>query len=229
MRNRPPRGPRPDRPISEPRAVEAAPSAPWSEVPPEVEELLRAELARRGTPPPPPSGRPVTATSGSFGGIAGDLSSGRQELGAPEAVGSGSIDTEDAPEPVEAIAPEAALSPGMVAPTPRRRTPRRATAAEPEAPEAAEAAPATPPRRTTRRKAEAPAAEAGSEDTSPTTAETDAEPKPRRRTTRKTAATVEDARVGETAADQSAGEATAEPKPRATRRRTTCAPAEPTA
>ncbi|CAN5569075.1 hypothetical protein BH20CHL6_BH20CHL6_19090 [soil metagenome] len=51
--NRPPRTPRPERPAPmRPAHQPAAGSDPWTEVPPEVEELLRAELARRGGPTP---------------------------------------------------------------------------------------------------------------------------------------------------------------------------------
>ena len=50
--------------VSEPRRTEpergSGSSEPWSEVPPEVQEMLRAELARRG-----PAGRPAPATSAS--------------------------------------------------------------------------------------------------------------------------------------------------------------------
>ncbi len=58
---RPDRGPRTDRPPT--RTSSAPPSGdPWSEVPPELEEMLRAELARKGAAP---RGAPSTeATAG---------------------------------------------------------------------------------------------------------------------------------------------------------------------
>ncbi|HEY8199556.1 MAG TPA: NYN domain-containing protein [Candidatus Limnocylindrales bacterium] len=58
---RPDRGPRTDRP---PTRTSSAPSTgdPWSEVPPELEEMLRAELARKGTAPR--GGSPTEATAG---------------------------------------------------------------------------------------------------------------------------------------------------------------------
>ena len=49
---RPDRAPRPERPPSREPAGSSG-GDPWSEVPPELEEMLRAELARKGGAPRP--------------------------------------------------------------------------------------------------------------------------------------------------------------------------------
>ncbi len=188
---------------------------PWSEVPAEVQALLRAELARRSSRPAVPSEpqAPSEDEAGSESESPREAQGQREDQAPAEAV-----------EPPAVDAPEAAQPP--VATPPRKRAPRTASRAkagvsstEPDAPEAVEAdVEKAPPRpRATRARrtatadpepaqtAAAPAAKRRSRKASPvesadapseggdaaaTEAATPTEepPKPRRRTTRKVAA-----------------------------------------
>ncbi len=135
-------GPRSSRPSSPGRAsvhamepIEQTPGGdPWSEVPPEVQELLRAELARR---------------QGSSGRPAG---------------GGDSPAKASSTEPAAAVAPEAPAEEAKPKRTTRRRSPAKASSAEAAAavaPEAAEApAEEAKPKRTTRRRSPAKASSA---------------------------------------------------------------------
>ncbi len=164
----PERGPRPQfdrpdrsRPPREPQAEERQPSGsePWSEVPPEVAELLRAEMARRGGPRPEqparanaPAGRPQETTAGT-----GQASPAGSEPGeAPAAAGPsrgargrggrGRIPGASAPavetpsptpvgaEPAAAGTREAASTPASGDARSRTRRPRTTTAAPVEVP-----------------------------------------------------------------------------------------------
>jgi uncharacterized LabA/DUF88 family protein len=113
--------PMPAPPRREVERGEAPSAEPWSEVPPEVQELLRAELARRavpGQPPAPPAGRAAGPRARAGGG------------------------------PHEAAAPPAAEAPAAEAP--KRTRARKAAPAEGTATtEAAAAAPAPRTRRRT--------------------------------------------------------------------------------
>jgi uncharacterized LabA/DUF88 family protein len=173
---------------------------PWSEVPPELEEMLRAQLQVR---PEAPAAGPRRAAAG-------------EAATAPAAAQAG-----------EALAVEAtAVAPEGAAPTARRRSTRTtSTAAAAPADVAAEAG-AAPKRRTTRRAKAEPVAEGAAEATqadatSPSDAsEPQAAPKRRTRTTTRTrgsAATT--AAPTDEAGAADADEAATEPKPR-TRRRT---------
>ncbi|MFP5341933.1 MAG: NYN domain-containing protein [Candidatus Limnocylindria bacterium] len=170
-----PRRDRDDRPRERTRDAEARSSSsePWSEVPPELEAMLRAQVGA-GVP------RPALA---------------------PEAAPETAVEvTEEAPTPkrratrVKAV-PEAAEVAEVTdqAPTPKRRATRvkaapEATEAAPESAEATDAAPA-PKRRATRTTgAKAEAAPEAAPETAEATAAT---PAPKRRATRTTRARAE--------------------------------------
>ncbi|HEV8546364.1 MAG TPA: NYN domain-containing protein [Candidatus Limnocylindrales bacterium] len=181
---------RPDRPERSDRPTGPRSSEPWSEVPEELEAMLRAQLAQSGKAAPRPAGRGESRSSGN-------------ETGALE-------------PSAEAISPVSSTEPAVEAP-PKRRTPtRRKPAASSEAEaspspavEAAEAA--APKRRTTRRKAGDDAAVAASTTDNGTAAA------PKRRTTRtKSVATADEPTNG--VATSETGE-TAAPKRRTTRKK----------
>jgi uncharacterized LabA/DUF88 family protein len=156
----------------EDRPREARPGGsaePWSEVPPELEAVLRAQVAQKPTRP--------TEVSRPTGNVADEA----------EAVAPAETETL-APKPrttrAASTRTRAAAGTEAEAPTPKRRTTRKTAAAE--AAEGGETAEAAPKRRTTRRKASAtaetegvpPAAESGTDET--------ADAAPKRRTTRRT-------------------------------------------
>jgi uncharacterized LabA/DUF88 family protein len=191
-------GDRVDRPVA-PRSGD-----PWSEVPPELEEMLRAQLAQspKGRrPAPTPSTSRIEAA-----GAAGEIetmteSAPEAETAAPKR--RATTRRKPAEANLEAAAGDAAVTPVAAdeattagAAAPKRRTTRKkvdaadvapASAAEAVAPAIDEAASAAPKRRTTtRKKAEAPAgADAGPTDAA--VAEVDAPAAPKRRATRKKA------------------------------------------
>jgi uncharacterized LabA/DUF88 family protein len=184
---------------------QAAPSGgsePWSEVPPELEEILRAQMAQ-SRPAAPAASRPQAEAPA--------------EAAAPKrrtsTRGRASAAADVAPEPVvDAEAPAEAA--------PKRRTTRTkapaaaATGTAAAASDGAEAqAEAAPKRRTTRK----PAATAATAATEATSDATEA-PAPKRRTTRKPAAE----------ATTEAEPAAAAPKRRTTRKAATAADATPT-
>jgi len=226
------------RPQQQARPPQQAPrpaqdAEPWSEVPAEVQALLRAEMARRSSRPDAPSGRPDREAQAPSAAEAGPS----VEISAPT----------EATEPMSTAAPEAPTAPparkraarttsrakagttGPVSDTPeaeeavveaevekaparpRATRARRASAAEPAAPQTVpdEAAPgiaAPPAKRRTTRKA-APATPAATEEDAPAF---DAEapgaeaPKPRKRAPRKAAASTADGSESSTAGDQDA-------------------------
>ena len=111
------------RPVTPPSAE------PWTEVPPEVQELLRAELARRGRSENgrTAGGRPEAKPSDDRAGARGAPRASRPDTleTEPEAAG---LETGSLPE--VAPGPESmAQGPEISAPTPRRRTARARTAA----------------------------------------------------------------------------------------------------
>jgi uncharacterized LabA/DUF88 family protein len=188
---------------------------PWSEVPPEIEAMLRAQLAAQRRSEPAPSAQagpaePISTTSESTDGPAATAAEapkrrGRRRTAAAEA---------------ESATPAAA---GSAAP----------------APEGTEAAPTR--RRTTRRRTTAAAAEGESAGSGPTTAEGttataasselggEAAPPRRRSPRRRTAAAESVASTPEAGTEPgpaSAGTETAPTRRRTTRRRTTAAAAE---
>ncbi len=196
-----PRGPRPERQDRIDRAPRTG-GAEWSEVPPELEEMLRAQLQRA---------RPVEAPA-QTAPAAGTAAPKRRTTRKPAAAA-------EAPAPVA----EAPAEP-VAKPAPKRRTTRKpaaaaeapATAVEAPAQTAPAAGTAAPKRRTTRKpaaaaEAPAPVAEAPAEPV--------AKPAPKRRTTRKPAAAAEAPATAVEAPAQTAPAAgTAAPKRRTTRK-----------
>ncbi len=163
--DRAPSGPRPDRD----RPAAGRSDEPWSEVPPEVEAMLRAQLARRTDERPAPSAAApaasdaVTAESGpvqSGGTKAKPRSTTRRRAPAAAAAAAGPESVAEAGDVPAAAKPRAttrrkptaeatAPSEATAEAAPKRRTTTRAKAA----PAAGDAA---PKRRTTRKKADAP-------------------------------------------------------------------------
>jgi uncharacterized LabA/DUF88 family protein len=182
---------RPDRPERSDRPTGPRSSEPWSEVPEELEAMLRAQLAQSGKAAPRPAGRGESRSSGN-------------ETAALE-------------PSAEAISPVSSTEPAVEAPPKRRTSSRRRPAASSAAeaspsPAVEEAETAAPKRRTTRRKAGDEAAGAAS-----TTDNGTAAAAPKRRTTRtKAVATAEEPTNG--AAASETGE-TAAPKRRTTRKK----------
>ncbi len=188
------RGQRPERQERPVRAPRPGPGGePWSEVPPELEELLRAQLAQ-GQPSPAPrstkavTGAPEPEAPAEVADAAGEAPKRRTTrrttartravTGAPEP---------EAPAEVADAAGEA----------PKRRTTRRTKAVtgapEPEAPaEVADAAGEAPKRRTTRRTTARTRAVTGApEPEAPAEVADAAGEAPKRRTTRRTKAVTE--------------------------------------
>jgi uncharacterized LabA/DUF88 family protein len=185
-RGTPTRGPRAERPYGRPgdRPREAAPrssSEPWSEVPPELEAVLRAQVGQR------PSDRPREALV-------------EQDASAIEAVHAADPAAAeiaaDAATPAPKRRSTRATTAKAATAAPKRRTTRKTAAAEatgavtgttgvPTDATADAVAEAAPKRRTTRKTAAAKAAEVNGEPSGATAAETAV---PKRRTTRKAAA-----------------------------------------
>jgi len=198
-RSRGGRGPdrgRSDRPIPRPPARSGSGDEPWSEVPPEIEAMLRAQLggrgaapARPGTPREAPAPReavapaPLTEPSEPAAATAARTPRRRtSRAGAPEAAMGESPATPMEASPVEAT-PVAEAAP-------KRRSTRtavpkaRATTAKAPTEAAGSVAEATPKRRTTRKAA--PAASDGAA-AAPAAEAPPAEAAPKRRAPRKKA------------------------------------------
>ena len=141
---------------SEPRSAE-----PWSEVPPEIEELLRAELARKGpgTDRPAPAVEEPERTQPFFSASPDDAASvavaGEQTTAEAPVKRTRRPRTTKAaatPASAEATTPEASDAAAVTEEKPKRRTTRSRTATSATA-AAEEAAPeAEPKKRTTRRR-----------------------------------------------------------------------------
>jgi len=187
---------RQDRPERAERSPRPSGGDPWSEVPPELEEMLRAQLAQSGKGRAPVSAAPTprsfaeaeeTATA-----LVGNGAPGAADEAAPAPKRRTTRKTTTAAaSAVDADGAEATDSPAAAAP--KRRTARRSTTATADAtsePAGADAGDAAPKRRTTRRTT-ATSTSAGEGDATAATAAPaaadDAAAKPRRRTTRKTA------------------------------------------
>ncbi len=186
----PPRGGRPDR-------VERAPRGSggeeWSEVPPELEELLRAQMQRSRPAPAAPDAAVETTAAGPARPATRRRTSARSTAPAEVALAEAAPATDEVPaeapkrraprRTVTPAATDAATTPVAEAPVdaPKRRTTRRTTSPA----DAAVDAPAAAPRSRTTRKASA--AEAPAE----APAEPVAEAAPKRRTTRRKAADAE--------------------------------------
>ncbi len=138
---------------------------PWSEVPPDVQEMLRAELARR------------QAASGQAAG--GRQSGGKRTGSAPAAIATPIATPVEAPGPVEEAKPKR---------TTRKRT--SSAAAEAATPDATPVEAPGPveeakPKRTTRKRTSSAAAEAATPDATPVEAPGPVEEAKPKRTTRK--------------------------------------------
>jgi uncharacterized LabA/DUF88 family protein len=177
---RPPRQDRPrfDRPAQGPRPPERQPiqgggygSDPWSEVPPDLEEMLRAELARKVTAPPSRSVPSETMVEADV--PPADVAPRR---GRPRRSPAATVAAESAPEPAAEAAPKRTM---------RARTVKASAESAPERP--AEAA----PKRTTRARTAKPASTATKASATSATADASADtaaakPVRRRRTTKST-------------------------------------------
>jgi uncharacterized LabA/DUF88 family protein len=181
-RGRPNRSERPplQRPAGGPRASEMSElgrggsADPWSEVPPDLEEMLRAELARKATAVAPGQ----TPSAGDGGGAGAPDAEpkpaarrGRPRRTVSEATATAAADAAATTEPAAAAEPakpkrasrarstkaasEAAAGDAAPAKPTRRRTTSTAKATEPDS----EAAPKPTRRRTTRKATETPSAE----------------------------------------------------------------------
>jgi uncharacterized LabA/DUF88 family protein len=167
VQGRPVRAPfRPDDMRREPERP-ASSAEPWSEVPPEVQELLRAEMARRQATAHAVEVQRVEEPAEKVGGRRGRAPAARSAREAP--VGSDTPDTGPAAPVVPApraarsrtAAPNRVAAPGPAdaeSPAPRRSRTRAATAAT-EAPAAADSAPPKPRRAPAKRTRSAAAAE----------------------------------------------------------------------
>jgi uncharacterized LabA/DUF88 family protein len=203
---RPERHDRPERPERRERSAE-----PWSEVPPEIEELLRAQMSTRPAALEA-AGRGASTAVPEVAAEKPATRGGRRRGPAPKAEAEAASGTEAA-----SAAPTIAEAP-TEAPAPRRRTRRTEPAAATEAAPAAEVAPAAEPaaapKRRTRQTAPAAAAPAPAAPAAPAAAEAGTAPATPRRRTARTAA--------DTAATAAEPGATpqAEPAPEAPKRRT---------
>ena len=177
------------------QAAPSGSSEPWSEVPPELEELLRAQMAKSRPAAPAASGRVDEAPAQTAAPARRSSTRGRSSAKAdtaPEAVADAAeapaetapkrrTTRSKAPAAAASEATDAVASDATEAPAPKRRTTRAKAAPAAEATDAvasdATEAPA-PKRRTTRAKAPAEAT---------TGAEPAAAAAPKRRTTRKAA------------------------------------------
>ncbi|MES2210631.1 MAG: NYN domain-containing protein [Chloroflexota bacterium] len=165
--NREPDRFRGDRPAARPVARVGNADEPWSEVPPELEAMLRAQLGSRPAPRPAARVAPEGAEAAAAVTPAAEAPAPKRRstrkpaveaapTAAPEATAPAATGGEEAPrrratrKPVTVAAAAAAEAPEADA-APKRRTTRTATAsAEPSAP----AEKAAPKRRTTRKTAE---------------------------------------------------------------------------
>jgi uncharacterized LabA/DUF88 family protein len=180
------RHPRQERPDRRDRSSE-----PWSEVPPELEEMLRAQMAAKTSQP---EGSTEAPRADATAAQTEDEATGAVE--APKASGRGRRGRASGAAAVAAAGPTGPADDGATAvaaeaPAPKRRTRRASSQAVAESPapapetsEPAPAEPAAPRRRTTKRTTAAPEAEPVDE-----AAATPEATKPaRRRTTRKSSA-----------------------------------------
>ena len=203
------RGPRPDR-ATAPAASRGG--GEWSEVPPELEELLRAQLTQKTPAPQSPAVETAEADAPAAADAAPSEGPKRRTTRRTSAASAAG----------DEAATDAATDAAPAATPARRRTTKRAAASEPADASAEADAPAStgaeapaPKRRTTRRSTAAtePADTAAVDESAAAgTATEPATPAPRRRTTRK-ATTESGAPAGEAAA-----EATPAPRRRTTRK-----------
>jgi len=189
------RGPRPPAGRGErqptPRPVERQPapmrssSDPWSEVPPEMEELLRAELSRKSVRPATPGG---AAVAGATSAAAADMTDAADDSAQPAAAVEAKPKRTTRPRMAKATEPTAAAEEKPKRATRSRTT--RPTAAEPTAEEATpeDVAPKRTTRTRTTRAAATAAANEPTADAAAGAAETESKPVRRRRTKKEEAA-----------------------------------------
>lgn len=199
----PPRGGRPDRVERAPRGTGGE---EWSEVPPELEELLRAQMQRsRPAPAAPEAAVAETAVAETATPAPRRRTSARGAAAPESAPGTGEVPAEApkrraprrTPAPVATESTDTTATPVAEAPVeaPKRRTTRRSAApadvaaVAPAAEAPAAEAPAAAPRRRTTRKAST--ADAPAETPVEAVAEPVAEAAPKRRTSRRKAADAE--------------------------------------
>ncbi|MCI0583655.1 MAG: NYN domain-containing protein [Chloroflexi bacterium] len=172
--------PRGDRPIPRPPARSGSGDEPWSEVPPEIEAMLRAQLGGRAAAPARPA--PVMPAEPVEAPAPDDSEAPRRRTGRTTAGRAGTRRKVEASSPAADVAPVAAgdaPAPAAEAAAPKRRTTRKAASPAAQAGEApAPAAEVAAPKRRTTRKPATAATEAAA------LAEAAA---PKRRTTRKKA------------------------------------------
>ncbi len=174
QQQRPGRGDRPqrqqERPATAGRPAGARSEAPWSEVPPELEELLRAELARKSPSAAEAAAEPAAEAEAEAATEAPAEAPKRTRRRSTKAAGDGGSGDAAQPAPAEAEAePEAPKR------TTRRRSPKASAegdAGDAAQPATAEAEPEAPKRTTRRRSTRA-------------SAEAEAEPEAPKRTTRR--------------------------------------------
>ncbi len=182
--DRPPRQERFERPD---RAAGPRSSEPWSEVPEELEAMLRAQLAQSPKASPPASRRQASGSEPAASSTSGPASA--EPTSAAEEPATKRRTTRRKAEPAAVTASDGAPTPDATGDAPKRRAPRR-KADSPGGDDAS--ATAAPKRRTTRAKtatagvAETAADAAGAEPAGSDAAEAAA---PKRRTTRKKAET----------------------------------------
>jgi uncharacterized LabA/DUF88 family protein len=194
-------------------------SEPWSEVPPELEELLKAQLAQKlgrpadmrpaateSTPVVPTvadpdasaatrgRGRRRPAAADAAVGAAAEVASSKAEPGrAPARRRAGARAAATSTDPTPVAVPSAEAAP-VAAPAPKRRAAARPTAAKPAGTSpAAEAATAAVTKRRATRAAAAPAAAASAPDATSASAGAAGAAAPKRRAPRKAAAPAEGA------------------------------------
>ena len=180
--DRPPRQDRFDRPD---RAAGPRSSEPWSEVPEELEAMLRAQLAQSPKASPPAGRREATGSAP----VAASTSTSPEAAPATEEPATKRRTTRRKAEPAPAADSDSSAVSGAASDAPKRRAPRR-KADSPSGDDAT--ATAAPKRRTTRAKtATAGTAETAADATGPQPAGSDAAEAaaPKRRTTRKKAET----------------------------------------
>ena len=200
--DRPPRGgdrpARNDRPFPRPAPRAGSGDEPWSEVPPEIEAMLRAQLGARGSAPArrreeveAPAANAVEASDAGPSRPAPRRRTSRAPMsgeGDPfAALGAGTEAADGSDAPVTPAAETAEAAP------PKRRTTRKPAAAKADAAPAEVAAEATtetaaPKRRTTRKSSTGATSASDGDATSGDAAEPAAEPAaPKKRVTRKKA------------------------------------------
>ena len=188
--DRPPRQDRFDRPDRGERSAGPRSSEPWSEVPEELEAILRAQLAQSPKASPPAASRTVAAPADDAATSTAptDATSGAEPATKRRTTRRKADGTESTP----VAASDGAALPEATADAPKRRGSRRPADSAPPTGNAAEPADAgaAPKRRTTRAKAPAVgAAEAAGDSAASDSASTgdaaEASAAPKRRTTRK--------------------------------------------